>query len=61
MFCLQIHLPLCSALLFLVYDECLSTPCLHGGVCSDDLYGFICDCSHIDYEGAICESGECYC
>ena len=38
-------------------DECLSSPCLHNGNCSDKINGYICDCSSTYYEGVNCEIG----
>ncbi len=38
-------------------DECLSSPCLHNGNCTDQINGYICDCSATYYEGVNCEIG----
>lgn len=34
-------------------DQCLSTPCLHGGTCSDDIDDFVCACAK-PYGGKTC-------
>ncbi|XP_039288666.1 protein crumbs isoform X2 [Nilaparvata lugens] len=36
-------------------NECLSTPCLNGGVCVDKVNDYACLCNHTGYEGANCE------
>jgi hypothetical protein len=37
-------------------DECLSSPCQHGGVCNDALDNYTCDCSSIFFNGPNCET-----
>ena len=39
-------------------DDCLSSPCLHGGICIDHLNHYTCDCSHIYFHGPNCETGK---
>ncbi|CAF2496182.1 unnamed protein product [Rotaria sp. Silwood2] len=36
-------------------NECLSSPCLHGGICIDDIDNYTCNCSDIFYTGSNCE------
>ena len=36
-------------------DECLSSPCLHDGNCTDGIDNYTCDCSNVFYEGGNCE------
>ncbi|CAF4611296.1 unnamed protein product [Rotaria sp. Silwood1] len=36
-------------------NECLSSPCLHGGICADGLDNYTCNCSDIFYTGSNCE------
>lgn len=36
-------------------DQCLSTPCLHGGTCSDDIDDFVCACPK-PYGGKTCQT-----
>jgi len=42
-------------------DECVGTPCAHGGACSNLDGGFTCDCAGTGYVGATCEvvADEC--
>lgn len=42
-------------------DDCASLPCLHGGMCSDGINDFRCDCDGTGYEGETCENNidEC--
>ena len=42
--------------LFLDIDECLSTPCLNGGTCTDMVNGYTCGCVP-GYTGIHCETG----
>ncbi|KAH9489125.1 hypothetical protein Btru_057139 [Bulinus truncatus] len=35
-------------------NECQSNPCQHGGICSDLVNNFTCDCSRTGYEGQDC-------
>lgn len=44
-----------STLLLLDYDDCASNPCQNGGVCSDSISGYSCDCSGLDYNGSQCQ------
>ncbi|GFS20862.1 protein crumbs-like [Elysia marginata] len=37
-------------------NECDNTPCLHGGVCTDLVNNFTCNCTGTGYEGMTCES-----
>ncbi|CAF1112148.1 unnamed protein product [Adineta ricciae] len=37
-------------------DECLSSPCQHGGTCQDALNNYTCDCSTIFFNGPNCET-----
>ncbi|CAF1023523.1 unnamed protein product [Adineta ricciae] len=37
-------------------DECLAAPCLHGGVCKDQVNNYTCDCTSIYYTGGDCET-----
>ncbi len=37
-------------------DECLSSPCLHGGNCTNGINSYTCDCSNIFYDGSNCET-----
>lgn len=37
-------------------DECLSSPCQHGGKCLDGLNNYTCDCSEIFFNGPNCET-----
>jgi len=36
-------------------DECLSSPCLHDGNCTDAIDNYTCDCSNAFYDGPNCE------
>ena len=36
-------------------DECLPRPCLHGGVCKDQLAAYTCDCSKTGFIGDVCQ------
>lgn len=36
-------------------DDCVSTPCQHGGRCIDELGGYHCDCLSTGFEGHDCE------
>ena len=36
-------------------DECLSGPCLNGGVCNDVVNGYACYCSGTGFEGDVCD------
>ncbi|CAF1519957.1 unnamed protein product [Rotaria sordida] len=36
-------------------NECLSSPCLHGGVCIDGIDNYTCNCSNVFYTGSNCE------
>ena len=38
-------------------DQCLSTPCLHGGTCNDDIDDFICTCAK-PYGGKTCQMSK---
>lgn len=42
-------------------NECLSNPCLNGGVCEDQAGGYICSCA-VGFSGDHCEVDvdECY-
>lgn len=42
-------------------DECLSSPCQHGGKCLDGLNNYSCDCSEIFFNGPNCETRERIC
>jgi hypothetical protein len=35
-------------------DECLSSPCEHGGRCYDRVNNYTCDCSNVFYVGSNC-------
>lgn len=37
-------------------DECLSSPCLHNGVCNNTQGSFVCHCS--GWTGDICQTGK---
>lgn len=39
-------------------DECLSSPCQHGGSCTDGLNNYTCDCSSLFFSGPNCETGQ---
>ena len=39
-------------------DECLSSPCQHGGACSDAVNNYTCDCSSTFFGGPNCETGQ---
>jgi len=39
-------------------DECLSSPCLYGGNCTDGINNYTCDCSNTYHEGRNCETGR---
>ena len=39
-------------------DECTSSPCEHGGNCTDQVDGFSCQCP-TGYNGMLCETGTC--
>ncbi|WAR30635.1 LOW QUALITY PROTEIN: FBP1-like protein [Mya arenaria] len=36
-------------------DNCMKSPCKHGGICVNTLSGFICDCLGTGYQGNTCE------
>ncbi|CAF3981855.1 unnamed protein product [Adineta steineri] len=36
-------------------DECLSSPCQHGGSCYDALNNYTCDCSNVFFSGPNCD------
>jgi hypothetical protein len=36
-------------------DECLSSPCQHGGLCADAIDNYTCNCSEIFFDGPNCE------
>ncbi len=36
-------------------NECLSSPCLHDGNCTDGINNYTCDCSQTFYYGENCE------
>ena len=38
-------------------DECESNPCLHDGICVDEVNSYRCECND-GYEGTNCESGN---
>ena len=38
-------------------DNCASSPCQHGGNCTDQILGFHCDCE-TGYSGDMCETGQ---
>lgn len=38
--------------------QCPSTPCLHGGKCSEGWNRFLCDCGHTGFTGPVCAKGE---
>lgn len=38
-------------------DECLSSPCQHGGLCIDGRNNYSCDCSDLFFTGPNCEIG----
>ena len=39
-------------------NECnTGTPCLNGGVCSNTLGSFTCNCSGTGYQGVTCQNG----
>lgn len=44
-------------------DECLSNPCLNGGLCVDQHNSYSCDClpgyygDHCEMDVAVCETG----
>ena len=40
-----------------VVNECESSPCIHGGTCTDRLGGFDCECPQ-GYSGRQCELGK---
>lgn len=42
-------------------DECLSNPCLNGGMCEDMAGGYTCNCA-VGFSGDSCEidTDECY-
>ncbi|CAF0972917.1 unnamed protein product [Rotaria sp. Silwood1] len=39
-------------------DECLSSPCQHGGQCTDGHNNYTCDCSDIFFHGSNCETPD---
>lgn len=36
-------------------DECLESPCQHGGNCTDAINNYTCDCSQTLYQGQDCQ------
>lgn len=48
---IRLHVPLPEL------DECISTPCLNGGICQDGLSSFNCACRD-GYAGILCEIRE---
>ena len=52
-YCLSLVYPWC----FPEIDECLSSPCRHGGTCKDIVNMFECECIE-GYSGASCEIGN---
>ena len=49
----------CSDLFFSDILECLSNPCLNGGICSEpqlDMYE--CNCTNTGYQGQNCQTGN---
>ena len=39
-------------------DECDSSPCQHGGTCSDEINQYTCTCAGTGYDGTNCETGK---
>ena len=39
-------------------NECLSTPCSNGGVCTNNIGSFSCNCTGTGFEGLTCDNGE---
>ena len=39
-------------------NECDSTPCSNGGICSNSPGSFDCTCDGTGYDGDLCEDGE---
>ena len=58
---LQVHQTLviirCISKLIVEIDECVSRPCQHGGICSNKVDAFECDCVS-GYVGKQCETGR---
>ena len=38
-------------------NECLDSPCQNGGVCSNSVGAYSCDCTDTGYNGTNCETG----
>ena len=47
-----------NSLFVLDIDECPSSPCANGGVCTNTPGSFTCDCSGTGFEGDTCLNGE---
>ena len=58
---LLIVLILPNAILWCVsdIDECASSPCANGGVCSNNVGSFSCSCA-VGYTGSDCETGQMF-
>ena len=39
-------------------DECTSNPCENGGICTNNVGGYSCNCDGTGYEGNICEHSK---
>ena len=44
-------------IVYLDIDECVSNPCQNGGVCKDQINGFVCTCAG-QFTGTLCEIGK---
>ena len=44
-------------IVYLDIDECASNPCQNGGVCKDQINGFVCTCAG-QFTGTLCEIGK---
>ena len=42
---------------FVDIDECASSPCQHGGICTDGINGYMCTCVQ-GYSGSNCEESK---
>nr|CAD7587711.1 unnamed protein product [Timema genevievae] len=42
----------------LMIDRCNPNPCKHSGICKQNSYEFLCDCSNTGYTGDVCHSSD---
>ena len=50
----------CTSSLWTVQDDCETEPCQNGGVCTDLLRSFYCNCSGTGYTGNLCQERSMY-